>query len=249
MTRTLPLLALGLALAAAVRPAQAQRGEVATLVVHVVDEKAAPLPGAYVTVAGARFGATTDAAGQARVSNVPLGNRLVIVSRQGYAYDRRPGVFQPGGTVQLEVAMRPAPVELEGITVTTQGRNMDLVRNGFYDRQKQGIGAFMTRQRLDDLRPFRTADAFRYMRGFTVQSFGARNVVVSNRRGMGCIPKVYIDGAEMFARSPREQSDALDMLRPDDIEAIEAYAGAAEVPAEYSLTGNICGVIVLWTRH
>ena len=248
MRRMLPLFALAFALGAAAHPARGQTGS-SVLAVHVTDENGAPLQGAYVTVAGVQYGATSDAAGRARIPGVPEGNRLMIVSRQGYAYDRRPAVFTSGrDTVFVEVPMRVAPVELEGITVTTQGRNMDLVRNGFYDREKRGMGSFMTRQRLDELRPFRTADAFRYMRGFMVRPVGARNVVVGTRRGDSCVPKVFFDGAEMFVRSYQDQVNVLDMVRPDDIEAIEAYQGP-DIPGEYNVLGRDCGVIVIWTRH
>jgi len=248
MTRRISLIAplALLAVAAAARPARAQD---AVLAVHVVDEKGAPLPGAYVTVAGVEHGETTDGAGRARISHVPEGNRLMVVSRQGYAYDRRPAVFTAGrDTVFVEVPMTPAPIELEGITVTTQGRNMELVRNGYYERERRGMGAFMDRQRLDELRPFRTADAFRYMRGFMVRPVGARNVVVGTRRGDNCVPKVFFDGAEMFVRNYQDQVNVLDMIRPDDIEAIEAYQGP-DIPGEYDPRGKSCGVGVIWTRH
>jgi hypothetical protein len=256
--RSFPLLAAGLALAAAVaahaqgsieiRSNHPRRVPPAVLLVHVVDERGAALPGAYVTVGGVEHGASTDRDGRAKLS-VTAGGRLVVVSRQGYAYHRRAEDFMGGDTVRQEVALTPAPIELEGITVTTWGRNMRLVRNGFYDRQRRGLGAFMTRQRLDEIRPFRTADAFRYMRGFMVRSAGARDVVVGTR-GMGtCVPQVYIDGATMFVRGGSDQSIALDMVRPDDIEAIEAYQGPGSIPAEYNMMGSSCGVILIWTRH
>ncbi len=40
----------------------------------------------------------------------------------------------------------------------------------------------------------------------------------------------------------------LDMIPPDDIEAIEVYRGPAETPAEFRVMGAPCGVIVVWTR-
>ena len=265
MKRTFLLFAFAaLGLAATTLPARAQgsielprarprRVPPAVLLVHVVDEKGAPLQGAYVTVGGMDHGASTDRAGQAKLSVTP-GGRLVVVSRQGYAYHRRAEDFVGGDTVRQEVAMNPAPIELEGITVTTWGRDMSLVRNGFYDRQRRGMGAFMTRQRLDEIRPFRTADAFRYMRGFMVRPMGGSGDVVTTTRGPvslrgGCIPAVYIDGMRMFIREPRDQSDALNMVWPDDIAAIEAYQGPASIPAEYNVMGTACGVILIWTRR
>ncbi|HKP74615.1 MAG TPA: carboxypeptidase regulatory-like domain-containing protein [Longimicrobiaceae bacterium] len=263
MRNTLPLLALVLGLAAGALPARAQgnielprarprRVPPAVLLVHVVDEKGAPMQGAYVTVGGMDHGASTDREGQAKLSVTP-GGRLVVVSRQGYAFHRGPADFVSGDTVRQEVALTPAPVELEGITVTTWGRSMNLVRNGFYDRQRRGLGAFMTRQRLDEIRPFRTADAFRYMRGFMVRPSGMQDIVTTTRGPVslhgGCVPSVYIDGMRMFIREARDQADALNMVWPDDIEAIEAYQGPASIPAEYNPMGTACGVILIWTRR
>jgi Carboxypeptidase regulatory-like domain/TonB-dependent Receptor Plug Domain len=230
---------------------QARRVPRSLLLVKVVDEKGAPIAGAYVTVGGVEHGETTDGRGEAKLAAIPQGNRLVEVKRQGYAYRRVAADFMGGDTVRREVAMTPAPIELEGIVVTTWGRSMALVRNGFYDRQRRGFGAFMTRQRLDELRPYRTTDAFRNMRGFMVVPSGPVDIVVSTRgRGIrGCVPAVYIDGMRMFVMNYRDQADALNMVSPDDIEAIEAYQGAASIPAEYNPTGNACGVLLIWTRR
>lgn len=238
------------ALQLAPSPAAAQRRAARSLLlVHVTDEQGRPMPGAYVSVAGVPHGETTDRGGDARIAAVPQGNRLVEVRRQGYAFRRVGTDFVGGDTVRREVAMTPAPIELDGIVATSWGRSMRLVNNGFYDRQRRGLGAFMTRQRLDQLRPFHTADAFRYMRGFMVRSDGANDVVVGTRGGGDCLPSVFIDGGTMFVRGSRDQSDALSMVRPDDIEAIEAYMGLGSVPAEYNMMGSSCGVILIWTRH
>jgi len=222
------------------------------LLVTVVDEKNAPIQGAYVTVGGVEHGETTDREGVAKLAAIPQGNRLVEVKRQGYAYRRVAADFAGGDTVRKEVAMTPAPIELEGLVVTTWGRSMALVRNGFYDRQRRGFGAFMTRQRLDELRPYRTVEAFRYMRGFMVVPRGSADIVVGTRGGSlrgGCLPAVYIDGMMMFVMNARDQADAINMVSPDDIEAIEAYQGAASIPALYNPTGSACGVILIWTRR
>src|SRR3954468_12259877 len=160
MRRTLPILASTLlALAAAALPAAAQGGAPpgrnaprSLLIVHVVDEKGAPLRGANVTVAGVDHGANTDDTGEARFGGVPQGNRLVEVRRQGYGLRRVAADFVGGDTVRRQIAMTPAPLELEGLTVTTWGRSMRLRSNGFYDRQRRGMGSFITRQRLDELR-------------------------------------------------------------------------------------------------
>jgi hypothetical protein len=237
---------------AAVARRNARNAPRSLLLVTVLDEKGAPIQGAYVTVGGVEHGASTDREGVAKLAAIPQGNRLVEVKRQGYAYRRVAADFVGGDTVRKEVAMTPAPIELEGIVVTTWGRSMALVRNGFYDRQRRGFGAFMTRQRLDEIRPYHTTEAFRYMRGFMVVPMGSTDVVVGSRGGGlrgACLPSVYIDGMLMFVMNARDEADAINMVSPDDIEAIEAFQGSASIPAQYNPTGSACGVILIWTRR
>jgi hypothetical protein len=39
-----------------------------------------------------------------------------------------------------------------------------------------------------------------------------------------------------------------DVVSPTQLEGIEVYRHAAEVPAEFLTAGSSCGAIVLWTR-
>jgi outer membrane receptor for monomeric catechols len=58
-----------------------------------------------------------------------------------------------------------------------------------------------------------------------------------------CTPDVYLDGI------PQPGAEELDnLIMPFDIEAIEVYRSASEVPARYTTAGSNCGVILLWTR-
>lgn len=257
MRRSTLLIALPALLAAAARPAAAQgriaidadpRGPLSTLQVRVVDEKGAPMQGVYVTVPGAERGASTDAHGRARLERIPRGNRLIEIRRTGYIFRRIAAGFS-GDTVRRDIAMTPAPVEVEGVTATSWGRSMRLVRAGFYQRQQRGLGSFMTRQELDEIRPLRIEDAFRYMRGFMVRPERGGDVVVSTR-SPGCSPLVYVDGGSMFGRGSADQAQTLDMVPVRDVEAIEAYQGAGSIPEQYVRPGMAqCGVILVWTRH
>ena len=58
-----------------------------------------------------------------------------------------------------------------------------------------------------------------------------------------CLPDVYLDGI------PQPGADELDdIIMPFDIEGIEVYRSASEVPARYTTAGANCGVILLWSR-
>lgn len=234
------------ALSAAQAHAQ-QQAPSSILRVHVTDDQGRPLPQAHVTVGGVPGGAITNDRGDARMNAVPPGNRIVLVSRVGYAFGRVAADFT-GDTVVKTFTLTPQPIELEGITVTSWGRSMRLRQNGYYDRQRQGLGAFMTKDRIDEMRPSRVSNLFRYMRGFTVVPGPGTSEYVVTSRGRRCLPQVYVDGM-LSARTARDQRDVLEMVLPGDVEAIEAYSSAAEIPAQYNGSNSMCGVIVIWTRH
>ncbi|HVG44276.1 MAG TPA: carboxypeptidase-like regulatory domain-containing protein, partial [Longimicrobium sp.] len=198
----------------------------AVLLLRVRDERGRPLSDAQVSVGGLRQTGRSNAGGVAFINDIPAGNRLVEVRRPGYAMVRVAADFAAADTVRREVAMTPQPVELEGVVATSWGRSMRLRRSGFYDRQRQGLGAFLGREQLDRMRPVHTVDAFRYVRGYKVLPKGAHQVVVGTR-GDGCLPDIYIDGAKMFVRGARDQAQALGMVSPDNIEGIEAFQGPA----------------------
>jgi hypothetical protein len=231
----------------AARTAAAQaRATGAVLLLQVRDEQGHPLTGAQVAVGGVRRVGRSDAGGQVLLDAIPAGNRLVDVRRPGYGMVRVAADFAAADTVRREVVMTPDPIELDGIVATSWGRSMRLHRAGYYERQRRGLGAYMGRERLDQIRPARTVDAFRHMRGFKVLPRGLQQIVVDTRGG-DCLPKVYIDGTKMFVISARDQAQALNMVSPDDIEAIEAYLGPT-IPVEYNPVGSVCGVILIWTR-
>lgn len=240
------ILPLALSICAAPAAAQGQPGSL--LVVRVLDEQGHPLMGARVTVGGVSREVRSDGGGVARIERVPEGVRLVDVRREGYAYQRVASVFTPGDTVRREMVMKPDPIELEELRVTTWGRSVRLIRNGFYERQRRGLGVYMTRDQIERFRPYHLQDAFRYMRGFSVNRSRSHDIVVATRGGIGgCVPHVYLDGVRMAMRRPEDQADALESIPPENVEAIEAYQGPATMPAEYALNGT-CAVILVWTR-
>ena len=252
--RLLALAALiPLALPAAAPSAAAQgRTPRSVLVLNVRDEQGKPIADAQVVVGGVTRGGRSDATGEVFMTDIPPGNRLVELRRPGYGMVRVAADFVGGDTVRRAVSMPTAAVELEGIVATSWGRSMRLRRNGFYDRERAGLGTSMTEERIALLHPMRTFDIFRYMRGFLVRQTSSGPVVVGTRgSGLGtgdCIPNVYLDGMPLPSGTRRDQHDALDMVRPQDILAVEAFQGPASIPTEYNAMGTACGVILIWTK-
>lgn len=241
IARVLPAL---FALAFAV-PVQAQ-GRSARLDVAVADSAGSPVPGARIAVNGSPAPSLTDSAGNASVRGIIPGTRLVTIRYPGFREERALLDFAAGAEIAIRVVLTPEPLALDTVTATGQRFVLALHHAGFYKRRQQGLGRFMDR---DDLaQAERTGDLCMLMRrvpGFRVEGGtpGRRCEITSTRGGSftgPCVPEVRIDGMvadmEQFA-----------MLPPSDVEAIEAYATDAEVPAEYS-GASICGAILIWLR-
>jgi hypothetical protein len=61
-----------------------------------------------------------------------------------------------------------------------------------------------------------------------------------------CYPRVYLDGVDIS----HGEIPNINRFNPSQLEAIEYYAGAAQVPPEYNrLNKSYCGVILLHTRR
>jgi hypothetical protein len=237
-----------LALPAALHGQQGARFDVT-----VVDSAGAPVANARVEIAGVDGGATTNDRGVGRIDRVPAGNRIVSASRIGYTAARMAVEFRTGETVARTITLTSEPVALAGVSATAARNDATLTRQGFYQRQKIGLGAFMTGDAIDRLRPARTVDLFRRMRGFSVILTRRGFYEVATNRGPANLnvscdgPLVFLDGILVPARSSNRE-DMLTFVNPESLAGIEAYPGPSTVPAQYNLPGAACGVILLWTR-
>jgi hypothetical protein len=62
----------------------------------------------------------------------------------------------------------------------------------------------------------------------------------------GCPTLFFLDGTSIG------NADRLDLdfiLPLDQIEAVEVYSGASQIPVMFNRTGSACGVIAFWTRR
>ena len=248
--RTLAAAVTGLLLGS--HSAIAQEGTT-TLTVSVVDSATlAPVSGARVEVGGIARPEFTDASGVARIARIPAGQRIVEVRRVGYGLGRVALQFGADDQLAHRIAIPAVPVQLDAVTGIAARRSPALERNGFYSRERAGFGAFLREDQIERLRPMRTLDLFRHMRGFRV-GLTARGEILATTRGEGmtrrssCAPMVYLDGLLLSPRGVNA-ADLVNVVSPEDLAAIEAFAGLAQIPPQYNATGSACGVVLLWTR-
>jgi hypothetical protein len=194
---------------------------------------------------------------------------------------RGPFDLQPDAPVELEIVLPIIPVTLDPVTVTAEINAGLLQRVGFYDRQRADFGQFITREQIESRRASRPTDLLRAIPGVgIVPDPRSPGKVRLQMRGThlaqagACAPRVFVDGliairgdsrpvgragtakdneiANPFDGDPRTPEPSLDdMVNPDQIEAIEVYRSASQVPAEFGGAGIFtrCGVVVIWTRH
>lgn len=209
-----------------------------------------PVREARVQVEGVRRPAWSDARGRVRIGDVPAGRRRVTITRPGYT----PEILVIGfGTepVTGEVEMNPVPIALAPVTVVAAQQRRALAERGFYDRMRRGRGRHLAREDIARMQPVATIDVVRRLPGFAVRyTPEGQPTVISTRGALGfggeCSPMVYVDGMEV--QMPSGRVDPSEVVSPEQIEAIEAYAGPASIPPELNITGSACGVLVIWTR-
>ena len=269
MTRFLaalvPILAAALAAAPSAAPAQQAPVRPAGLGIHVVDPADAPIPGVRVVVVGSGAEGVSDERGWVRLPEVRPGRIFVLATRIGY----RPAEFSLqvpiSGGLEVDVELEPAAVAVQGVTAVGRSEVPSLAMGGFYRRKENGTGTFLTREDIEKTRAQRTSEVFRRVRGIRLVSAGQdRYRLQTVRYGMSlsqsnggmmrsgrrdessggavqCEMLVFLDGVLV-------QLTGIDDIRLVDLEAIEVYRGAGEIPAEYRVTNSSCGVVLLWTR-
>ena len=209
----------------------------------VVGADGKPLEGAQVYLVGTAVGARADSRGIFRLSGLPAGTQTVEVRLISYSPKRYTVDLSPHRESKLAAVMDAKAQVLGEITV--QGKPTSSIP-GFDDRAKRGLGTFLNRKDIENRQSVLTTDLFRTIPGLSVGFDGSNYVVQSARSaGGGCQVAWYLDG------SPYDNSsnDLDQMIRPNDIEAIEVYKSPSEVPVQFQGHNASCGTILVWTKR
>jgi hypothetical protein len=172
------------------------------------------------------------------------------------------------------VVAESAPAKLPPVVAVTGPRNRTMA--DFERRRRRGSGSYLTRAQIDGMHAERLTDLLRTMPGVTVSTNERGGLIVELRRAASftmqpvptattrpdssggsssstgkvigqanlkkCPAGFLIDGM------PVDDAGAADIdVRPELIEAIEAYSGGM-VPIEFNTRNGQCGVVMIWTR-
>ena len=92
-----------------------------------------------------------------------------------------------GQVVTLALSLALQPIELDPLMVSVRPEYRRLVRNGFYERARSGLGTFISPEQVDRWRPLRTTDLLRRLPGVRLEphpQWPARMMITMTRSGM-----------------------------------------------------------------
>jgi len=235
-----------------------------TVRVHA-NEGGAPLAGAQVELLGTRRVVTADRAGVALLRGVAPGPTLFEVRRLGYGSEHFTVNVPPGDTLGIDVDLLAAPVRLRGVRATATSRIPTLQDAGFYERQRMGLGTFLTAAEMEQRPGARFTSAMRMVPGVRVVRFRARQgtgrrgraaragmdmdeqyrIASSRSTGTGGVPDCYMD---VYVDGIKYDQD-LDAFPVSGVEAVEVYSGPGSAPPQFRNVTSKCGVVVVWLKR
>lgn len=245
--RKAPLMAVAFLLLAAAGSAQ-QSGVITGSVVDV--KSGNRLIGTVVAIEGTQISALTNAQGAFRLTNVPVGQQRVTVTRLGYATLTQPVQVAAGQTAQLEFRIEERPITLDELVVTGYSVTPRRERTGAQAQVSREKIAVMPITTAEQAIQGRTAGV--QVRTNNGQPGGASTVRI---RGVGSInassnPLYVVDGVQLAAdrqTGSQASTSPLASLNPDDIESIEVLKDAAATSIYGAQAAN--GVILITTRR
>jgi hypothetical protein len=215
-----------------------------------------------------RMAALTDSSGYYRIVAPAEGAYRLSFSRTGLTTLRINTVnLHSGSDMVLDTALTMSvttltPVNVEAKLEVHPPPGNPHKYDEFLRRKSLGFGHFITRDEIDSKPQSDTRALFSNIAGIKFRIDGARWFLTSQRCSGGSIPgmgtgnyrkplkdekydpMIFINGLPI-SRS----SNGMEMLReipPQEIEAVEVYQGAAEMPPEAK--GDACFAIFIWLR-
>jgi hypothetical protein len=240
----------GLLLLAATAGAQGSKGAAIAGVIR--DTAGRTLPLVTVLADGKDLSDVTKDDGRFFISGLPQGNVEFTVMRLGYHQVQFTATLTTDSTLVLAIKMRPIQT-MAAISITAPAAIAQLKRSGFYDRERAGLGSFLTPHHIDSVadRHQVTSQLMRDMNGVEVVCVAAGRCSVQTKRAHGCL-RIFVDGQQQIG-------DQIDDIVPITmVAAMEVYPNPTTVPTEFQgklppkrslLTAKSgCGAIVVWTR-
>jgi hypothetical protein len=211
-----------------------------------------PLVGATVTATSAGLSTRTDSLGRFLLAGLPPGLVRLLVTAPGYQRGPLTLPLAPREVLERELELEPlgagaaaadtgprAPRLPAGPVTAMPGMGSRFL--DFERRRATGRGQYRTRDEIEAGQFNSLQDVLRTLRGVQMVCSGGYCQAQMVRATLGCPPQYIID--------EREDNDFGPVVPVRDIQGIEVYTGAGDVPGEFAGSTAACGVIVVWTTN
>lgn len=213
---------------------------------RVWEDSARTVAGASIELAFERT--VSDAVGRFRLVGVPSGRHVLIVRRLGFAPESVSLDTKTEGSVIVGIRLKPLAAVLPSVGV--EGRRVSAKLVGFEERKRMGIGRFLTEEEISRAPGTRLSEKLRVLSGIRVlySRSGSNHVRIETTRGpqglrnAPCYARLILDGEHVAP------DFSINHIDPGEVAALEWYAGPSQIPAQYNLTGNACGLLIIWTN-
>ncbi len=211
----------------------------------VTDTLLHPLGGATVSVFGSSLQVVTGANGRFRIADIAPGAYILFARREGFEAASAKVDVAGGETFR-------ASFSLERSTTPTAGKDakgrLALNMAEFEERRKMGFGQSMTQGEIEKRNTdYATELILRLFEGIQVAPVTMDGkmtwTVKSGSVAQPCDPTFWVDGA------PLPAPVNLDSLpSPRKLAGIEVYLGAENIPPRFAPNGDVCAVVLMWTK-
>jgi hypothetical protein len=227
-------------------------GQNATLQGRILDATTGqPLVNATVASTSAGLSVKTDSVGRFVLGGLKVGIHKFLVSRDGYARGGITLAFAAREVMERDFSLDPIGTPLAPTADSAKGAQrlakVDVTadpalgrRYADFERRRQtGRGQYITRDDLEKGNYGSLQDAMRMLRGIKFSCAGSFCSAQMTRAPMGCFPDYVVDERVDNAFGPT--------IPVRDIQGVEVYTGASDVPGEFAGANAGCGVVVIWT--
>lgn len=235
-----------LAVCAAVQlPAQAT----GSLAGKITAPDGSPIAHARIAIGGTALEAVAALDGAFRIHGVPPRGQTLNVRMLGYAPRAVVVDIVAGDTLHIDVVLMPRVLPLDTVETISDVAVSPGMR-GFEQRRQRGPGVFFTRDQIHRMQPRVLTDVLRRVPGLQVRPVrgGLGNNVSVQARGSECPMLFFMNGSTFPLPADQPIND---FVSPEEVIALEVYAGSSEIPAQFNMSrfNSRCGVIVVWTRY
>jgi len=236
----------------------------ARIAITVADSTGRRVGGALVRIDSTDWRATSDS-GTVMLTGIVPGRHLLEARAIGYAVSAFHVRLDPNDVASVGMTLHhaAAATTLSNVVVNAKADTLKpspFVQHdwteGFARRKQLNVGGiFLDQAQIERRGAYKMTQLLANLPGVEVRQmrneFGEYNPYIVMRGtstvgGQKCPISYFLDG-HPYSMSQDETVDQI--IQPHDVQAIEVYPGASQVPAQFkTATSARCGVIVIWSR-